>query len=264
MNTPPVGPPSRQDQIWLEVADLLTPAKSLERNDKAKEATTARITTTVTVVGTLLTGLGVLAAGQSTINGSARVLVAIAVAAAAIAVACVLAAQLTDRRKRMNINNLVEVRAWYDRQFDSGRYATLMGTVLVIAAAILAGAAAILSLSSMSAHPSITITQELVPNKVLSPVHNTQTISINVVVVFRGLSPGEVATVTVSEVRKVIASSAVTPTPNGTATSTLAVSGIPTSELVTINIEAARQHCRASIGLGNDHPVLTCTVGKAA
>ena len=264
MNTPPVGPPSRQDQVWQDLADLLTPAKSLDRNDKAKEAATTRITTTVTIVGSLLAGLGVLAAGQPTINGSARVLVAVAVAAAALAVACVLAAQLTDRRKRMNIYDLVQVQAWYRRQFNTGRYTTLVGTILVIAAAILAGAAAIRSLSSMSTEPSIAITQKLVSHSNISPTRNAQTVSIRLVVVFHGLSSGQVATVTIAEARKVLASSAVTPTLDGTATGTLAVSGIPSSKLVTINADAARQHCRASIRLQESHPVLTCTVGKAA
>jgi hypothetical protein len=120
MNVPPVEPAMPADQAWQDVADLLTPAKSFDRNDKAKAAATTRITTTVTVVGTLLTGLGVLAAGQPTLNGSARVLVAVAVAVAAIAVSCVLAAQLTDRRKRIATNNLLEVQAWYRRQFDTG------------------------------------------------------------------------------------------------------------------------------------------------
>ena len=163
-----------------------------------------------------------------------------------------------------DIYDLVQVQAWYRRQFNTGRYTTLVGTLLVIAAAILAGAAAIRSLSSMSTEPSIAITQKLVSHSNISPTRNAQTVSIRLVVVFHGLSSGQVATVTIAEARKVLASSAVTPTLDGTATGTLAVSGIPSSKLVTINADAARQHCRASIRLQESHPVLTCTVGKAA
>ena len=60
--TGPVRPPSRADQAWADLAAQLTPANSLARIDTV----TARAITTITVLGTLLIGLGVLTAGQLT------------------------------------------------------------------------------------------------------------------------------------------------------------------------------------------------------
>lgn len=56
------------DQAWADLATQLTPAASLARID----AVTARAVTTITVLGTLLTGLGVLTAGQFAHHGAAR------------------------------------------------------------------------------------------------------------------------------------------------------------------------------------------------
>jgi MFS family permease len=258
MSVPPVEPAKRADQAWQDVADLLTPAKSLDRNDKAKAAATTRITTTVTVVGTLLTGLGVLAAGQPTLSGSARVLVAVAVAVAAIAVSCVLAAQLTDRRKRIATNNLLEVQAWYQRQFDTGRYTTTIGTVAVLIAALLAGAAAILSLTSRNTQPSIVITQTVNMNDNQSNVTSTQMTNITVVATFHNLLAGQVADITISEPHRLLASSAITPAVDGNGTSTLTANRIPATETVTIRAVAPHRHCQAVIRPGEDYPALTC------
>jgi hypothetical protein len=64
--TGPVRPTSPADQAWQDLAAQLTPANSLARID----AVTARAVTTITVIGTLLTGLGALAAGQFARHGA--------------------------------------------------------------------------------------------------------------------------------------------------------------------------------------------------
>ncbi len=44
--------------------------------------------------------------------------------------------------RHLNPANLADVRAWYHRQFTTRAYATQAATVLLIAAALLAGATA--------------------------------------------------------------------------------------------------------------------------
>jgi hypothetical protein len=136
--TSPVRPPSRSDQAWADLAAQLTPANSLARIDTV----TGRAITTITVLGTLLTGLGALAAGQFTHSGAAQDLAAATVATAALAVACALAAQALTITRHLNPANLADVQAWYHRQFTLRAYTTQAATLLLIAAALLAGATA--------------------------------------------------------------------------------------------------------------------------
>jgi hypothetical protein len=136
--TTPVRPTSLADQAWADLAAQLTPANSLARIDTV----TNRAITTVTVLGTLLTGLGVLTAGQFTHSTAAQDLAAATVATAALAVACALTAQVLTIARHLNPANLADVQAWYRRQFSTRAYATQAATVLLIAAALLAGATA--------------------------------------------------------------------------------------------------------------------------
>jgi hypothetical protein len=137
--TGPVRPPSQADQAWADLAAQLTPANSLARID----AVTGRAVTTVTVLGTLLTGLGALAAGQLTSSSAARNLAAATVATAALAVACALTAQVLTITRHLNPQDLVQVKTWYHRQFTLRAYTTQAATLLLIAAALLAGTTAV-------------------------------------------------------------------------------------------------------------------------
>jgi len=136
--TTPVHPTNPGDQAWADLATQLTPASSLARIDTV----TNRALTTITVLGTLLTGLGAVTAGQFTHSTAAQALAAATVATAALAVACALTAQVLTITRRLNPANLAEVQAWYRRQFTTRAYATQAATMLLIAAALLAGATA--------------------------------------------------------------------------------------------------------------------------
>ena len=136
--TGPVRPPSRADQAWVELAAQLTPASSLARIDTV----TARAITTVTVLGTLLTGLGALTAGQVTASTAAQDLAVATVVTAVLAVASGLGAQVLTITRHLNPANLDDVQAWYRRQFTIRAYATQAATLLLIVAALLAGATA--------------------------------------------------------------------------------------------------------------------------
>jgi hypothetical protein len=136
--TPPVRRTNPADQAWVDLAAQLTPANSLARIDSA----TNRAVTTVTVLGTLLTGLGAVSAGQLTHSAAARALAATTVILAAAAVASALTAQVLTITRRLNPADLEEVRAWYRRQFRTRAYAAQIATMLLIAAALSAGATA--------------------------------------------------------------------------------------------------------------------------
>lgn len=129
---------SQADQEWADLASQLTPAASLARIDTV----TARAVTTVTVIGLLLTGLGTLAAGQFAQHGAARVFAVAAVITATLAVACALVAQVLTVTHKLNAEDLVQVQAWYEGQFGFRARATQVATILLILAALLAGATA--------------------------------------------------------------------------------------------------------------------------
>ena len=141
-----VRPVTGEDQVWVDLADQLTPAKSLERVDTA----TDRVVRTVTIIGTLLGGLGVFGATKPGGSGPARWITIAAVACAALAVACALAAQILTITRHLNPENLAAVRAWYRRRIDTRGYATRAATFLLLVSAVLAGAAAIVALATAS------------------------------------------------------------------------------------------------------------------
>jgi hypothetical protein len=138
----PVRPTSPADQAWADLAAQLTPAAAMARID----AVTARAVTTITVIGVLLTGLGALGAGTLAQGGPARGLAVAAVITATLSVACALTAQVLTITRRLNTANLSEVKGWYQRQFETRARATQAATILLILAALLAGATATASL----------------------------------------------------------------------------------------------------------------------
>jgi hypothetical protein len=134
-----VRPVSAADRSWADLAVQLTPAASMTRIDTV----TGRAVTTITVIGLLLTGLGGLGADQlAKDSGAATALAVASVIVASLAVACALAAQVLTISRRLNPADLEQVRAWYHRQFTVRAYATRAATILLIVAALLAGATA--------------------------------------------------------------------------------------------------------------------------
>lgn len=147
----PVRPVTAADKAWADLAAQLTPAASMARIDTV----TARAVTTITVIGLLLTGLGALGADQfAKDSGAAAALAVAAVIVASLAVACALAAQVLTITRRLNPANLEQVRAWYHRQFTVRARATQAATLLLILAALLAGATAATALLTAPAQAS--------------------------------------------------------------------------------------------------------------
>jgi hypothetical protein len=252
----PVRPVSDEDRVWVSLAGELTPAKSLERVDTA----TDRVVRTVTIIGTLLGGLGVFGATKPTVSGPARWITIAAVACAALAVACALAAQILTITRHLNPENLAAVRAWYKRRIDTRGYPTRAATLLLLIAAVLAGAAAIVALATTtSSQPTIAVTRALDRATVPAP-GSAGTTTITAEVTFRGLTSGQSATVVVSAATsgQILATAAITPATDGTATRTLTVSGLPPAEPVTVVARGGSQQCRATLGAGTARPVVSC------
>jgi len=248
--TAPVRPPSRRQRELVALADELAPAKSLVRLDAA----TARVVTTVSVVGTLLTGLGLATAGLPGLGGAARVLAVGAVVLAFLAVLCALAAQILTVTRGLNTNNLKEVERWYKRRFEVRAPLTRVASILVVAASAAAGVASVLLITSDDTRPpafAVTRTATL-PDPSASAVD-----TVTVDVTFRGLEANQVATVTVSVDGRVVAQAAVTPSDDGLASRTLTVEKIPATAPVTVDAKAGSTRCAAEASPGK--PLhLTC------
>jgi hypothetical protein len=250
--TGPVRQPSARDQAWAALAAELTPAKSLARID----AVTARAVTTVTVIGLLLTGLGAFAAGLPTALGEpARALAVATVITAALAVACALTAQVLTISRRLNTANLVEVKAWYARQFGTRAYPTQAATGLLLAAALLAGAtAAAALLDTGAAAPTLTVTQTL------QPAHPAAQATVTVTAAFHGLAPGQVTilTLTTPGAADPLARAATTAAPDGTATISVTEDDLTAAQPVLVTAAAPGQVCQADLTPGRTQPTLSC------
>lgn len=134
-----VRPTTAADKAWADLAAQLTPAASMTRIDTV----TARAVTTITTIGLLLTGLGALGADQFAKDSPAASALAVAaVIVASLSVACALTAQVLTITRRLNTADLIQVKAWYHRQFTLRARATQAATILLIIAALLAGATA--------------------------------------------------------------------------------------------------------------------------
>jgi hypothetical protein len=75
---------------------------------------------------------------------------------------------------------------------------------------------------------------------------------------FRGLAPGQVATVTVTVDGTITAQAALTPSPDGTATRALTLEHVPAPAVVTVDAHAGPATCTARLTPGQAAH-LTCT-----
>jgi hypothetical protein len=254
--TEPVREVSPVDKAWADLATQLTPANSLARVDAA----TARTVTTVTIIGVLLTGLGTLTVTQLSQSGPSRGIAIAAVITATFAVASALMAQVLTITRRVNSANLIEVKAWYRRQFSIRAYPTQAATVFLLLAAVLASATAITSLlASHLAAPVISITQSLGPASTAASASGERA-TIGVDVTFTGLASAQVATVTITPLGtdRLLGSAAATPGPTGTATATLTVSDLTVGQPIAIIATADHQQCRAVLDPARSQPALAC------
>jgi hypothetical protein len=256
--SPPVAPePDPRVLAWQALAEELTPAKSLARVDAAAN----RVLTSVTVVGTVLTGLGLLAAGRPTRNAVAGGLSLAAVMAAVLAVACALTAQVLTIRRGLNTNNLVAVRAWHHDQFRRRAYPARAASVLLTVAILLAGGAATAEfVGSERAGVSLAISSTHPPSGAAS---DAGPVALTVEATFRGLAEDTTATILVtmagSEGVIVLARAALTPGTDGTASRTLTVGSVPGDAVVVATATGGQRRCRGGLDVAaTAPPVVRC------
>jgi hypothetical protein len=240
----PPRPLSRRQRALIALADELTPAKSIGRLDAA----TARVVTTVSVVGTVLTGFGLLTAGLPATEGGSRILAVASVVLAFLAVLCALSAQILTITRRLNTNNLKEVERWYLRRFLVRAPLARAASVLLVLATAAAGVAAVMLITGDKpdrATFAVTRTAELpAPSASGAPAPDAVD-TVTVEVAFREVDAGQVATITVSVDGRVVAQAAVTPSQDGVVSRTLTVAHVPAAATVIVSAEVGRAKCTA-------------------
>lgn len=238
--TPPVGEVSAGDRRWLALADELAPAKSLQRIDAAN----ARVVAAVSAVATVLTGLGLIAAGAANLPEPGRWLAAIAVGLAVLALLAALHGQTVTITRDLHLNNLIDVEDWYRERFERRAPLARVATVLLVAAVACAGA---------SATVSLLIGQNEAPTLAVTRTADTVTVDVT----FRGLDPDQSATATISVDGGPVTSAAFGPAADGTATRALTASNVPATATIRVEADAGGSTCTAEFVPGNT-PAVSC------
>ncbi|MER7273181.1 hypothetical protein ABT369_01865 [Dactylosporangium sp. NPDC000244] len=156
MSTARSTPVSAGDRLWLAAAEELTPARSLARIDERAK----QVVTSVSLVGTLVTGAGLVAGTRYDQGGWGRGLAIAAVGAAVLAVVTALGLLLMrPPRLGVALQDVAEVRRIYLGQFQRAYVAVAAGALLLLAL-LLAGAAAVVVLAGgpRAAGPELSVT----------------------------------------------------------------------------------------------------------
>jgi hypothetical protein len=228
-----VGEPSAADKRWQALADELAPAKSLQRLDAAG----VRVVSTVSVVATVLTGLGLLAAGLSNLPGVGRVLAVVAAALAVGALLVALRAQTVTVTRGLNPDIRSELEEWFAEQFPRRARLARWTTGLLVAAVGCAGLAAVVSLLARGNEaPTLAVTRTAE--------------AVTVDLTFRGLDPEEVATASVKVDGKVVALAAFGPGVDGSAIRTVTATKVPLGATVDVEARGGEATCTATFTPG--------------
>jgi hypothetical protein len=100
-------PPNDEDEFWLQVANNISPEKSLERLD----AHGKYLFGTVSVVGTLLTGFGIFSPSGATVLRSIWIVIPILLACLSLAFAMM---GITPELSKVNRQDINSVRKYYN------------------------------------------------------------------------------------------------------------------------------------------------------
>lgn len=172
--------PTAEDRRWAAAVAELTGPSALVRVAGNARATVG----TVAVVGTALTGLGLLGIPALSANSTARML---AMAAAAVAFVSVVTGllYLALRLERVNVEDITQVKGWYQGQLDRVWFA-VAASWLLIGALVLAGAAAAMTLLQAPTGPD--------PALSLGLTGTGEARSLDAAVTIVGLAPGDLVT----------------------------------------------------------------------
>jgi hypothetical protein len=253
-----VSEPDPRDSGWQALAQELAPAKSLARID----AVTSRIVTNVSVVGTILTALGLLAAGLPTTSAAARGLALAAVVTAVAAVGCALTAQILTIFTGLNTNDLDQVKAWYARQFHRRAYPTRAATLFLLLAILLAGGAAAAALLNPGrTQPVLAIiqTETITPAPATSGTRSAGSgVALTVDFTFRDLTTSDVVTLIITATtpgsHAVIGRAAITSGSDGTAARSIIVNDVPRNATIDISATGGQERCQARLDLAGEGP----------
>jgi hypothetical protein len=235
-----VDEPSAADRRWQALADELAPTKSLQRIDAAN----TRVVATVSAVATVLTGLGLLAAGAANLPGAGRWLAVGAVMLAVAALLVALRGQTVTVTRNLNLNNLVEVEQWYRKRFERRAPSARTATILLTAAIGCAGLAAAVSLLvGGDEAPTLAVTR------------TADVLSVDIT--FRGLDADEVATATVAVDGQLVTAAAFGPSADGTASRTLPTLKMPAGSAARLEAQGGDTRCTALVEPDNP-PEIAC------
>lgn len=127
---PPIigTPPTEEDQQWAASADALTPVRASERIDDYSKT----LLSTVTLVGAVLTGLGLVSGATVAADPTSRVIAAVAIATALASVITALSA--FSLMQSVNVFDLSALRQFYIAKASRAPWAgRLLGIALVTA-----------------------------------------------------------------------------------------------------------------------------------
>ena len=135
------GAPVESGDVWAATASEFTPEKSLARIAEKARFTVA----TVSLVGTVLTGLGLVSAERLSDSLWSRwcTIAAVALAAASVVLAL---SYLTLRVRALNPYNLLDVETFVTEEFRRSRR-VVVATWLLVAALVVAAVGAVLVLA---------------------------------------------------------------------------------------------------------------------
>lgn len=242
-----VREPDNRDQAWIDLAAELTPAKSLIRIDTA----TTRVMSTVTVLGTLITGFGLYTAGFTAAPEAARWFALAATLSGILAVMSAFAGQLLSVTRGLNTADLLQVQQWYTRRFRIRVPLARLGTAFLIIAACLVGTAAAIVSVGRSADPQMSITR-------IRQSGNTPAYTVTVEATFRGLTPTDHATITVTVGTVMVAAASFMPGTDGVATRSITVDKIGANELVSIVARGGPHVCTSALRPGSEPIQVDC------
>jgi len=247
-NPPPAAqPPATQpavrvtasDRLWQAAAADLAPDKSLARmNDKAKQ-----VVTSVTLVGTLLAGFGLIAPATLPLPPLARGLAVAAVITAVLAIALALVSLLLRFTPAIRPGNVIEVERWYRSQFHRAYLVVAAGWALLAALAFAAAAAAVTLLNPTPPDPLIVLQTTGTGNDIQVSVHAEVT----------GRSTQDILRVELAGVaagtRTVVGASVGRPATNGAAAVTLTTSAFAGYDSAEAVVTVGGLRCTATLAV---------------
>jgi hypothetical protein len=237
--------------MWRAAAAELSPEKSLARVD----AKAQHVVTHVTVVGALLTGLGLVANGVVQRDSPVRWLAVAAVGAAVLAVVLAVGSSLLRFSPVFAPGNLLEVELWYRRQFRRARIVVAAGWLVLVGLAM-AGASAVVILAQGpdAAEPMLAV----------ETAGAGREAKLTVRAEFSGLDPGEVLRVEAvgavdGGMERILGRAVVRAGAGGTPAARLEADDVAGLSAIEVTAAADGKRCTATLRLAPSSLVSTST-----